>query len=140
MARQILSGNEALALGALQAGVKVVAGYPGTPSTRALASLLTMDLKDRHIEWSTNEKVALEIAAAAAWAGQRSLCTMKMSGVNVAYDSLASLAYSGVVGGMVIYVADDPGANAGMVEQEFAWLRGADRPANAGTIYSSAGV
>ncbi len=118
MARQILSGNEALALGALQAGVKVVSGYPGTPSTRALASLLAMDLKDRHIEWSTNEKVALEIAAAAAWAGQRSLCTMKMSGVNVVYDSLASIAYSGVVGGMVIYVADDPGANAGMVEQD----------------------
>ncbi len=118
MARQILSGNEALALGALQAGVKVVAGYPGTPSTRALASLLAMDLPDRHIEWSTNEKVALEIAAAAAWAGQRSLCTMKMSGVNVAYDSLVSIAYSGVVGGMVIYVADDPGANAGMVEQD----------------------
>ncbi len=118
MAGQILSGNEALALGALQAGVKVVAGYPGTPSTRALASLLAMDLKDRHIEWSANEKVALEIAAAAAWAGQRSLCTMKMSGLNVAYDSLASVAYSGVVGGMVIYVADDPGANAGMVEQD----------------------
>ncbi len=121
MVRQILSGNEALALGALQAGVKVVAGYPGTPSTRALASLLAMNLNDRHIEWSANEKVALEIAAAAAWSGQRSLCTMKMSGVNVAYDSLASIAYSGVVGGMVIYVADDPGANAGMVEQD---LRG----------------
>ncbi len=118
MARQIINGNEALALGALSAGVKVVTGYPGTPSTRCLASLLALDLPQRHIEWSTNEKVALEIAAGAAWAGQRALCTMKMSGLNVAYDSLISIAYSGVVGGLVIYVADDPGVNAGMAEQD----------------------
>jgi len=115
---KILTGNEALALGALRAGVKVVTGYPGTPSTGALASLLRMDLPGRHIEWSTNEKVALEIAAAAAWAGQRALCTMKMSGVNVAYDSLISIAYSGVNGGLVVYAADDPGVSAGMCEQD----------------------
>ena len=71
-----------------------------------------------HVEWSTNEKVAFEIAAGAAWAGQRALCTMKMSGVNVAYDSITSIAYSGVVGGLVIYVADDPGVSAGMCEQD----------------------
>ena len=76
MKAQIVNGNEALALGALQAGVKVVTGYPGTPSSRALASLLAMDLQDRHVEWSTNEKVALEIATGAAWAGQRALVTM----------------------------------------------------------------
>ncbi len=113
-----MTGNEALALGALHAGVKVVTGYPGTPSTGALTSLLEMQPAGVHVEWSTNEKVAFEIAAAAAWAGQRALCTMKMSGLNVAYDSLVSTAHSGVTGGLVIYVADDPGANAGMVEQD----------------------
>ena len=118
MAKKLITGNEALALGALRAGVKVVTGYPGTPSTGALASLLEMDLPGRHVEWSTNEKVALEVATGAAWAGQRALCTMKMSGVNVALDSLASIAYSGTTGGLVIYVADDPGASAGMVEQD----------------------
>jgi indolepyruvate ferredoxin oxidoreductase alpha subunit len=119
---KLITGNEALVLGALRAGVKVVTGYPGTPSSGALDSLLRMDLHDsddsRHIEWSTNEKVALEIAAGAAWAGQRALCTMKMSGVNVAYDSLISVAYSGFPGSLVIYVADDPGTNAGMCEQD----------------------
>jgi indolepyruvate ferredoxin oxidoreductase alpha subunit len=115
---KILTGNEALARAALVAGAKVMTGYPGTPSTEALASLLTMDLPDRHLEWSTNEKVAFEIATGAAWAGHRALCTMKMSGVNVAYDSLASVAYSGTNGGFVIYVADDPGVSAGMVEQD----------------------
>ncbi len=118
MATRLLTGNEALALGALHAGVKVVTGYPGTPSTGALASLLELHPAGVHVEWSTNEKVAFEIAAAAAWAGQRSLCTMKMSGLNVAYDSLVSVAHSGVIGGLVIYVADDPGASAGMVEQD----------------------
>src|SRR5512137_937167 len=113
-----MSGNEALALGALHAGVKVVTGYPGTPSTGALASLLEQNPPGVHVEWSVNEKVAFEIAAGAAWAGQRALCTMKMSGLNVAYDSLISIAYSGIVGGLVIYVADDPGASAGMCEQD----------------------
>lgn len=118
MEAKILTGSEALAMGALRAGVKVVTGYPGTPSTGAITSLLRMDLPGRHVEWSTNEKVAFEIAAGAAWAGQRALCTMKMSGVNVAYDSLISIAYSGVNGGLVIYVADDPGVSAGMCEQD----------------------
>ena len=118
METKILTGNEAIAWGALRAGVKVVTGYPGTPSTGALASLLTMDLPGRHVEWSTNEKVAFEIAAAAAWAGHRAMVTMKMSGVNVAFDSLISIAYSGVNGGLVIYVADDPGVSAGMAEQD----------------------
>lgn len=108
-----------MALGALRAGVKVVTGYPGTPSSGALGSLMEMNLGDeRHVEWSTNEKVAFEIAAGAAWAGQRAMCTMKMSGLNVASDSVFSIAHSGVNGGLVIYVADDPGAHAGMVEQD----------------------
>jgi indolepyruvate ferredoxin oxidoreductase alpha subunit len=120
---RILTGNEALALGALRAGAKVLTGYPGTPSSGALGSLLALKpdhpwLRDRHVEWSTNEKVAFEIATGAAWAGHRALCTMKMSGLNVAYDSVISIAYSGVNGGMVIYVADDPGVSAGMAEQD----------------------
>ncbi|HSB67141.1 MAG TPA: indolepyruvate ferredoxin oxidoreductase subunit alpha, partial [Anaerolineales bacterium] len=118
MSVKLLMGNEALALGALHAGVKVVTGYPGTPSTDALSSLFKLNPQDVHIEWSVNEKVAFDIAAGAAWAGQRALCTMKMSGLNVAYDSLISIAYSGIVGGLVIYVADDPGASAGMAEQD----------------------
>ena len=119
---KLLTGNEALALGALRAGVKVVTGYPGTPSSRAIGSLLEMEVTEvgegRHIEWSTNEKVAFEIAAGAAWGGQRALCTMKMSGLNVAADSIYSIAYSGVRGGLVIYVADDSGVSAGMCEQD----------------------
>ena len=118
METRLLTGNEALALGALHAGAKVVIGYPGTPSTGALASLLTMNPEGVRVEWSTNEKVALEIAAGASWAGQRALCTMKMSGLNVAYDSLISIAYSGCIGGLVVYVADDPGVHAGMAEQD----------------------
>ena len=118
MSVKLLMGNEALALGALHAGVKVVTGYPGTPSTDALSSLLKINPPDVHVEWSVNEKVAFDIAAGAAWAGQRAMCTMKMSGLNVAYDSLISIAYSGIVGGLVIYVADDPGASAGMAEQD----------------------
>lgn len=118
MSKQVVSGNEALALGALKAGVRVVTGYPGTPSTRALASLMAINPENVHVEWSTNEKVAVEIAAGASWAGLRTLCTMKMSGLNVAFDSIISIAYSGINGGMVIYVADDPGVNAGMAEQD----------------------
>jgi indolepyruvate ferredoxin oxidoreductase, alpha subunit len=115
---RLITGNEAVALGALASGVKTVTGYPGTPSTGALASLLEMDLPGTYVEWSTNEKVALEIASGVAWAGHRALCTMKMSGVNVAYDSLISIAYSGNEGSLVIYVADDPGTSAGMCEQD----------------------
>jgi len=116
---RVLTGNEALALGALRAGVKVAVGYPGTPSSGALGSLLKMDVgDDRHVEWSANEKVAFEIAAGAAWAGQRALCTMKMSGLNVAADAVYSIAYSGINGGLVIYVADDSGVSAGMCEQD----------------------
>lgn len=119
MTNRLITGNEAVALGALRAGVKVVTGYPGTPSSGALGSLIGMELDGaRHVEWSTNEKVAIEIAGGVAWAGQRAMCTMKMSGVNVASDSLFSLAHSGINGGLVIYVADDPGAHAGMVEQD----------------------
>lgn len=142
---RLVSGNEALALGALRAGVKVAAGYPGTPSTGALECLIEMQksgsLEGRHVEWSVNEKVALEVCAGASWAGQRALCTMKMSGLNVAFDSLCSIAYSGCLGGLVIYVADDPGASAGMCEQDsrgFAYMSDLPmlEPASAAQAYS----
>jgi indolepyruvate ferredoxin oxidoreductase, alpha subunit len=116
--KKLITGNEAVAYGALAAGIKAAVGYPGTPSTGVIAALLMMNLPDTHVEWSTNEKVAIDIAAGVAWGGHRVLCTMKMSGVNVAYDSLISIAYSGCDGGMVIYVADDPGVSAGMCEQD----------------------
>ncbi len=117
--KKLLTGNEAIAEGIIESGVEVVCGYPGTPSTEVIQTLLPQ-AKDLgiHIEWSVNEKVAFEIAAAAAWAGKRALVTMKMSGVNVAVDSLSSIAYSGCTGGLVIFVADDPGANAGMPEED----------------------
>lgn len=122
MSKEIVTGNEALALGALRAGAKVITGYPGTPSSEAIGFLLShpelWKEKGVHVEWSTNEKVAFEIAAGAAWAGQRALVTMKMSGLNVAFDSVISIAYSGINGGLVIYVADDPGVSAGMAEQD----------------------
>ncbi|MEY8356584.1 thiamine pyrophosphate-dependent enzyme [Lachnospiraceae bacterium 54-53] len=116
--KKTVSGNEALAYGALHAGVKVVSGYPGTPSSEVISSLLKMDLPGTAVEWSVNEKVAFEVAAGAAWCGQRSLCTMKMSGLNVCYDSLIGVAYTGCKGGLVVYVADDPGVTAGMPEQD----------------------
>jgi len=115
---KFISGNEAIAYGSLQAGVKVVSGYPGTPSSEVITSLFKNKPEDLYVEWSSNEKVAFEVAAAASWAGQRALCTMKMSGLNVAYDSLASVAYSGCSGALVVYVADDPGVSAGMCEQD----------------------
>ena len=119
MAKKLLNGNQAIALGALASGVSVVCGYPGTPSSEVIGSIYNReDLADLHIEWSTNEKVAIEVAGGVSWAGKRSLCTMKMSGVNVAYDSLIGIAYSGINGGMVVYVADDPGVTTGMCEQD----------------------
>lgn len=119
MAKKMIHANEAVARAALRAGVKVVSGYPGTPSSEVIMTLLKMkDLAGTKVEWSTNEKVAIEVAAGAAWAGHRALCTMKMSGLNVAYDSLIGIAYSGCNGGLVIYVTDDPGVTTGMAEQD----------------------
>ena len=117
--KKLLTGNEAIAEGIIESGVEVICGYPGTPSTEVIQTLLPQ-AKDLgiHIEWSVNEKVAFEIAAGAAWAGKRALVTMKMSGVNVAADSLASIAYSGCTGGLVVFVADDPGVSAGMPEED----------------------
>lgn len=114
---RLLMGNEAIALGAIRAGVKVVAGYPGTPSTEVLETIAKNN-ENLYVEWSINEKVALEVAAGAAYAGVRSLVTMKQVGLNVASDPLMSLAYIGVKGGMVILVADDPGPVSSQTEQD----------------------
>ncbi len=116
---KMVSGNEAVALAALAAGAKVISGYPGTPSSECIGSLMKMpEQPGTHIEWSTNEKVALEVAATCSWAGKRAMATMKMSGLNVAYDSMIGIAHSGAVGGLVIYVCDDPGTSSGMCEQD----------------------
>ncbi|MDR1619559.1 MAG: indolepyruvate ferredoxin oxidoreductase subunit alpha [Clostridiales bacterium] len=124
-----ISGNEAVALAAVNAGATVITGYPGTPSSEVIGSLWGRELSGVEVQWSTNEKVALEIAAASSWAGQYALCTMKMSGLNVAYDSLISIVYSGCTGALVLYVCDDPGVSAGMPEQDVrGFARMSDMP------------
>src|SRR5215472_16536020 len=117
--RLFLSGDEAVARAALELGVQVVTGYPGNPSTKTITALIPLAHQyGMTVEGSVNEKVALEVATGAAWAGRRSLVTMKMSGVNVMADSLLSIAHSGVTGALVIYTVDDVGAYYGMVEQD----------------------
>lgn len=118
MTKRFVMGNEAIGLGALKASVKVVSGYPGTPSTEVLETVAKHNPGDVHVEWSTNEKSALEVAAGAAYTGARSMVTMKQVGLNVASDPLMSLAYIGVKGGMVIVVADDPGPISSQTEQD----------------------
>ena len=118
MHREFLMGNEAMAVGALAAGVSVVAGYPGTPSTEVLETVARRRPEGVYVEWSVNEKAALEVAAGAAYAGARALVTMKQVGLNVASDPLMSLSYIGVKGGMVVLVADDPGPISSQTEQD----------------------
>ncbi|OPY87366.1 MAG: indolepyruvate ferredoxin oxidoreductase [Smithella sp. PtaU1.Bin162] len=115
----LFMGNEAIARGALEAGVNVAAGYPGTPSSEIIETLATV-VKERnlYVEWSTNEKVSLEVAAAASFAGLRSLCVMKQNGVNVASDFLLHLTASGTRGGMVLVTCEDPGALSSVNEGE----------------------
>ena len=115
---EFLMGNEAIALGALAAGVNVVAGYPGTPSTEVLETIARRKKDNVYVEWSINEKAAMEVAAGAAYAGARAMVTMKQVGLNVASDPLMSLEYLGVKGGMVVMVADDPGPISSQTEQD----------------------
>lgn len=117
--RHLLMGNEAIARGALEAGISVATGYPGTPSSDIIECLAgAANRRNLYVEWSTNEKVALEVAAAASFAGLRSLCVMKQNGVNVASDFLLHLAASGTRGGMVLVPCDDPGALSSANEGE----------------------
>ena len=118
MKKEYIMGNSAIAIGALCSGVKLVAGYPGTPSTEIIETICKVPHKGVHLEWSVNEKAAMEVAAAAAYAGARTMVTMKQVGLNVASDPLMSLAYVGVRGGMVIVVADDPGPISSQTEQD----------------------
>ena len=114
--KTLLSGNEAIALGAYEAGVKVASAYPGTPSTEILENLTKYE--GVYTEWSPNEKVALEVALGASFAGVRALASMKHVGLNVAADPLFTSAYTGVRGGLVIITADDPSMHSSQNEQD----------------------
>ncbi len=114
--RDLLSGNEAIARGAIEAGVSLAVGYPGTPSTEIIETLARQSACNA--QWVVNEKVALETAIGVSYAGRRALCTMKHVGLNVALDPLMTAAYLGVKGGVVIIVADDPGAYSSQNEQD----------------------
>ena len=119
MARQMIMGNQAIALGALKAGVNLVAGYPGTPSSEIIEFISKYkDKTGTYVEWSINEKAAVEVAAGASYAGSRTLVTMKQVGLNVASDPVMCLSYVGVKGGMVIVSADDPGPISSQTEQD----------------------
>ncbi len=114
--KEILSGNEAIARGAYEAGCRVACAYPGTPSTEILEN--TINYKEINSSWAPNEKVALEVAIGASFGGGRALCTMKHVGVNVAADPLFTLSYTGVRGGLVLVVADDPEMHSSQNEQD----------------------
>ncbi len=115
--KELLTGNEAIARGAYEAGVKVAAGYPGTPSTEILEN--ASKYKDSmYVEWAPNEKVGFEVAAGAAIGGARAITTMKHVGLNVAADPLMTLSYTGIEGGFVACVADDPGMHSSQNEQD----------------------
>ena len=113
---KLMSGNEALALGAYHAGARVATAYPGTPSTEILESIARFD--DIYAEWSTNEKVAMEVALGAAYSGVRSLVSMKHVGLNVASDPFMAASVTGVNAGLVVVEADDPGMHSSQNEQD----------------------
>ncbi len=114
--KKIMLGNEAIARGAYEAGVKVSAAYPGTPSTEISENIVAY--KEIYSEWSPNEKVAMEVAIGASIAGVRAMASMKHVGVNVAADPLYTVAYEGVTGGLVLVAADDPGMYSSQNEQD----------------------
>ena len=114
--KRLLSGNEAIALGAYHAGVAVATAYPGTPSTEILENIVGME--GVYAEWSTNEKVALEVGLGAAYGGVRALVSMKHVGLNVAADPLFAASTTGIVGGLVIVSCDDPGEHSSQGEQD----------------------
>lgn len=116
MSKQLLIGNEAVARGLYEAGLRVASSYPGTPSTEITECIAKYD--DVYSEWAPNEKVAMEVAAGAAIAGARSFCAMKHVGLNVAADPLFTASYTGINAGMVIAVADDPGMHSSQNEQD----------------------
>lgn len=114
--KKLMLGNEAIARGLYEAGVKVVSSYPGTPSTEITEFAAKYD--EIYCEWAPNEKVATEVAFGASLRGVRSACAMKHVGLNVAADPLFTLSYTGVTGGMVLFVADDPAMHSSQNEQD----------------------
>ncbi|MGC8982307.1 MAG: indolepyruvate ferredoxin oxidoreductase subunit alpha [Desulfurococcaceae archaeon] len=115
-------GNEAIARGVLESGIYLVTGYPGTPSSEVIMTLQEYSSQlDVYVEWAVNERVAFEVALGAAIGGARAMVTMKAPGLNVASDPLLSAAYSGVDGGLVVLVADDPGPHTTQTEQDSRW-------------------
>jgi len=119
MVKEYLLGNAAIARGILEAGAGVVTGYPGTPASEIVESVAPFAKKyGIHVEWSVNEKTALEVAIGASWAGTRSAATMKHVGLNVAADPFLTLAYTGVRAGLVVIVADDPFCHSSQNEQD----------------------
>ncbi|MGI5919391.1 MAG: indolepyruvate ferredoxin oxidoreductase subunit alpha, partial [Christensenellales bacterium] len=114
--KKLMLGNEAFARGAYEAGVTVAAAYPGTPSTEITENIAKYP--EVYAEWSPNEKVALEVAIGASVGGARALCCMKHVGLNVAADPLFTVSYTGVNGGLVIIIADDPGMHSSQNEQD----------------------
>jgi indolepyruvate ferredoxin oxidoreductase, alpha subunit len=114
---ELLSGNQAIARGAYEAGVTVATGYPGTPSTEIMENVVRYK-SDVYCEWAPNEKVAFEVSVGASLAGARTICTMKHVGLNVAADPLMNLSTIGVEGGFVVCVADDPGQHSSQNEQD----------------------
>jgi indolepyruvate ferredoxin oxidoreductase alpha subunit len=114
--KKLLSGNEALALGAYHAGVSFATAYPGTPSTEIMEAVARF--KDIYAEWSTNEKVAMEVAMGACYAGARAMVSMKQVGLNVAADPFLAIATTGVNAGLVLIEADDPGIHSSQGEQD----------------------
>ena len=120
MKKQLMLGNEAVARGIYEAGCRLVSSYPGTPSTEITeyAAEYCGDCPDLYCEWAPNEKVALEVAFGASLAGARAACAMKHVGLNVAADPLYTMSYTGVNGGLVLCVADDPGMHSSQNEQD----------------------
>lgn len=115
--KKLMTGNEAIARGAYEAGVKYASAYPGTPSTEILENI-ALYKDDIVAEWAPNEKVALESAAGGAFAGARTLASMKHVGLNVAADPLFTVAYTGINGGFVVITADEPGMHSSQNEQD----------------------
>jgi indolepyruvate ferredoxin oxidoreductase alpha subunit len=123
--QEILLGNGAIALGLIEAGCQVVTSYPGTPSSEILPEVIRFVKSENlgtYVEWSTNEKVALDTAFAASITGKRAACCMKQVGLNVAADSLMSAAYMGTIGGLVIISCDDPGPHSSQTEQDTRFM------------------
>ena len=115
--KKLMTGNEAIARGAYEAGVKYASAYPGTPSTEILENI-ALYKDDILAEWAPNEKVAVEAAAGASIAGARTVASMKHVGLNVAADPLFTVAYTGVNGGFVVITADEPGMQSSQNEQD----------------------